>query len=283
MYLIPQPTDPRISTTPYFGSAPGVSGYHLDFISATQCFLNPGYARAFNNDFAITFSTNEYGKPEYILIDIDVLGAGGCYPNAMSSLVLANKTVMGVYVIGDSTGKLETNAVIATGNNFLPAGYDTFRRVALVYIDNTTNQLIKWIQAGLGNDKQYTLQDPVSALAAGTATTYTLIDLTAGDGVVPPGHANYVELGLEITAAAAGRLLFVAPSVLNPVALSPVGISSPAAGPLALTAEIVAGITGSDVHSQTANAAIKYKVSNADSPANIFVCGFTDSLGNNLF
>lgn len=282
-YLIPQPTDQRISLLPYFGSAPSVSGYHLDFLSTTQCFLNPGYARAFSSDFNITFSTNEFNKPEFILIDITTLGSGGCYPNLISNMTLANKTVFGIYVIGDSTGKLETSAIVCTGNNFLPVGYDTFRRVALLYVD-TAGLIIKWIQSGFGSDKQYTLADSDPVLTGGTATVATLIDLTAGDGVIPPGHANYVELQAQLTSTTAGDTLSIIPSVLTSSVMAPVKVTAQVATVATVqNAEIVAGIAGNDVHSQTANAAINYLVNNARATANIWVSGFTDSLGNNLF
>jgi hypothetical protein len=252
-------------------------------------FLNPGYARAFNSDFAISYPGSIPNMPATILLDIEVLGAGGCYPKLMSDLVLANDTVFGIYVVAKSSGTtggsldpaVNVSAVIATGDNFLPAGYDVFRRVGLCYIDSGTNQLIKWIQSGVATERQYTLQDPVIAVSGGTATVDTVLDLTDGDGVVPPGHANYCELSVSLLPTVAGQYVSIAPTVLNAVGLPPVTLVGPAAALISWTSEIVCGIIGPVT--EHGNAAIKYKVSNAAATAGIAVASFTDSLGNDLF
>jgi hypothetical protein len=289
-YFIPNPT--AFSVIPDFSSAPAVSGFHLDFISTTQMFLNPGYARAFGSDFPIVYPSIVPNAPSYILLDTTVVGAGGCFPFAISDMTLASNTVFGIYVIAKSSGttdgslnpSVNVSAVIATGDNFLPPGYDAFRRVALCYVDSSTNLLIKWIQSGFSNDRQYMAQDAVRVLTAGNATTYTLIDLTTGNGIVPPGHANYAELTLSLNPAVVGDELEVTASVLTPGTLAAVSlVGNVASQTIQTTGEIVCGIAGGNVFATNTNAAINYKVTNVGDVANIWVSGFTDSLGNNLF
>jgi len=292
-YLIPSPSATSgITTVPDFSSAAGVSGFHLDFISTTRMFLRPGYARAFANDFPITYPGNVANTDPVIFLDTTVVGAGGCWPTAIPDLTLASNTVFGIYVIAKSSGTtggslnpaVNVSAVIATGNDFLPPGYDVFRRVGLCYVDSGTGLLIKWIQAGTSNDREYMVQDAVPVLTGGSATVATVLDLTAGNGVVMPGHANYAQLTLSLTPSVAGQVLSVQPSVLTAGTLAPVTlIGNVASQPIEVNAEIVCGIAGSDVFATNTNAAIKYNVSNAGAVASIWVTGFTDSLGNNLF
>ena len=284
-YFIPQPT--AFSTMVNYNSFPGVSGYHLDFLSSTQMFLNPGYARAMNNDFSIIYPGTSANTSGSILLDITKVGPGGCFPFAMPDLSLTNDTVYGIYVIAKSSGTSNgtdtplVSAIIATGDNFLPSGYDSFRRVGLCYISSSTNELIKWIQSGVTNERQYNLQDAVPALLGGSAIVPTVIDLTDGDGVLLPGHANYAQLGLGLVASAPNQQLFIEPAVLTATVLPAIGISSPAAGVMAANTEVVCGIIGPVT--EHGNSAIKYYVSDAAAVANIYVSGFTDSLGNDLF
>lgn len=288
-YVIPTRASLNSTNVPNYSSDAGVSGYHLDFISPIQMFLNPGYARAFGSDFGISYPGNVPSGSPYILLDLTVLGAGGCYPKLASDLSLANDTVFGIYVIAKSSGTtngslnpaVNVSAVIATGDDFLPPGYDVFRRVALCYIDSATGLLIKWIQAGEGSDKQYLLQDPVLAVSAGVSTTDVDLDLTSGDGVIPPGHANYAQLNISLVAGAAGQSVSVAPTVLNATTLPPLTFVATAAVENTWSTEIVCGVLGSVF--DHGNAAIKYRVSDVAAAATISVAAFTDSLGNSLF
>lgn len=288
-YVIPNRASLNATNVPNYSSDAGVSGYHLDFISTTQMFLNPGFARAFGSDFGISYPGNVPSNSPYILLDTTVTGAGGCYPKLVADMALANDTVFGIYVIAKSSGTtngslnpaVNVSAVIATGDDFLPPGYDVFRRVALCYVNSATGLLIKWIQAGEGSDKQYLLQDSVAAVTAGTSVTDVTLDLTSGDGVIPPGHANYAQLNISLVAGAAGRSVSVAPTVLTSVGLPPLTFVAPVATETNWATEIVCGVVGSVF--ANGNAAIKYKVSNVAAAATISVVGFTDSLGNSLF
>lgn len=284
-YFIPAPT--AFATVPNYSSLPWVTGYHLDFLSTTQMFLNAGGARAHANDFAIVYPGTDSNASSDLLLDITAVGPGGCYPKAVSSLTLANNTVFGIYVIAKSSGTSNgtdgplVSAVIATGDNFLPPGYDVYRRVALCYIDSATKLLIKWIHSGETNDKQYALQDPVQVVTAGSAVAFTNVDLTANNGVVPPGHANFCEFTVNLLASAAGQNVEIVPSVLTPVSIAPVRLIAPTNTLISWSSSLVCGILGPvTAHG---NAAVNYKVSNAAAVANIYVSGFSDDLGSELF
>ena len=285
-YFIPAPT--AFNTVPSYSSFPGVSGFRLEVASTTTLTLGPGFARAYANDAPLFYSPNLPGLPGNITIDITTVGAGGCYPRLIADASLTSKTVFGVYVIGNSSGLSGTlstaapvSAVLATGNNFLPTGYDSFRRVGLAYVDNATGLLIAWKQTGNANDREYWLQDGVLAVDAGSATSPTNVDLTEVDGVIMPGRPSMVKMQLMLATTGAGQEGFVQPVGLTSSTMTPVAIQAAAAGTSVAMAEIVCGVLGTAA--VPGNAAIKYNTNNAAADFTIAVAGFTDSLGNDLF
>lgn len=276
-YFIPAPT--AFPTVPDYSSPAAVMGYNLTIASTTTFTLSAGYARALCNGFGIAYPGNVAGLPSSLTVDITDLGANGCYPVLISDIVTSDFTVYGVYVIGDSSGANTTAAVVATGNNFLPDGYDVFRRVGLVYIDDTTDTLISWSQSGNGNDKTYVLADPYVALSAGAATTFTAINLTSTDAPIMPDANVEVLLNVSITPNAADGYVCVEPGLLTAASVSPAQIfGSVAAKKNSATVSMTAM-----PNATTGVANIKYLVDNAGSASTINVIGFTDSLGASLF
>lgn len=281
-YLIPAPT--AFPVIPDFQSSAFVNGFELDITGDTLFTVQPGMARAMASDFVIAYPSFSANLPAEIEVDIAEVGPNGCFPVSIDSLALANKTMFGVYAIAKSSGttggslnaELATAIVVATGNNFLPAGYDVFRRIGLVYVDDATGFLIFMSQAGHANERTYMLEDTFAVVSAGSEIAATPVDLTINDGIVPPGQ-HLVFLGLTLNGNAAGSYLQIFPTgdaVNNPVA----GLVTPvAAETLGASDQMICGINS------LGNASIDYLVDNAGSDASIFVKGFADSLGLELF
>ena len=288
--LVPQLTSvSRRSSVPDYQSNAFVSGFNMTVLSTTTLAVGPGAARSFGNDGVISYPNDLSFANPYLVADITLVGAGGCFPSAISDMTLTNNTVFGVYVIENSGGTtggslnptVSPALVIATGDNFLPQGFDSFRRVGLVYISSSTNLILPWIQTGNGSEKTYLFQDIVNALSAGNSTVASSIDLTVGNGVIAPGLSANLFLGINFTADAAGDYASIWPTNYLFNVAAPVSIVNPAANTLGLTASMVSGNTGT--YPFAGNASIDYLVASADDSLTINVIGLVDSLGNNLF
>lgn len=281
---VPAPTFQHI---PVYSSDAFVNGYRLAITGNTTFTLSPGGARAFGSDLVIQYPGVIPNLPSVITVDISTTGLGGCFPNSIASLGLTHKTMFPVYVIMQSSGTtggslnplVAPSAIVATGNNFLPqGGWDAYRRVGWVYVDNSTGYAIPMIQSGHGVDRQYVLQDPFVAVSAGAATSQTVVDLTANDGPIPPNRNSAVYLNVEITPAAADGYACVEPGSLTAGSVAPVQIFGSVAGHKN-SSYVQMNATQAAV---TGNANIKYFVDNGSSASTINVVGFEDSLGNLL-
>jgi hypothetical protein len=285
-YLIPSPT--AFPTVPNYSSYAGVTGFKMSVPTTTSLTLSPGYARASTNDYAITYPTNQPNVPSVITINTNVTGPNGCYPVPLSQTGITSPTVFGVYVIARSSGTTDgslnnaitTAAVIATGNNFLPPGYDVYRRIGLVYVNNAGFVIIPWIQTGDDNERLYTLQNGVAELAAGAAIAYTTVDLTSAAGVIPPNKTTNVTFLASLVANAAGGYFQLKPSSIPASGASPIQIVNNVAT-IAAASNIVCAVSGNA--SLNGDASIDYLVDNAGSNLTLSVAAFSDSLGTQLF
>ena len=277
---------PQSAAVPIFSSNPFVTGFNMAVTGNTTFTLTPGAARAMTSDFVISYPSYSANLPALITVDVSTVGANGCFPVALASLGLGLQTQFPVYIIEKSSGTTDgslnpaVNAVcvVATGNNFLPAGYDAFRRIGWVYIDDVTLHILPMTQSGNGNERTYVLQDPLTPVSGGNATAQTVVDLTINDGAVPAIPNVKVLLNVEIAPSAANGYVCVEPGNATAASLAPVEIiGSVAAVKNSSYVEMI-----STPNATTGNAEIKYFVDNAGSAATINVVGFEDSLGNTL-
>lgn len=284
-YFIPKPTE--FSTIPDYSSYPGVSGYNLSITGTTTFQLTPGYARAFGSDFGIQYSGTSPGSTNVLLGDVAQLGAGGCWPVPMSSLTLTNDTVFGVYLISKSSGttggslnpSVRTSVVVATGNNFLPPGYDVFRRIGLVDIAAGTTNILPWDQTGNGNDRSYVAYTQKHKLNSGSATTFTQFSLTTGSGFIPPKPNITVFLTAYMTVTTAGTGFNISFTAASAGLIPPIYIHSPV-----VTQQLAVPFTTNAAQDPTSGESILfYQSTNAGNVLGIDSSGFIDSLGNDLF
>lgn len=281
-YFIPAPT--AFPVIPDFSSDPFVTGFELAVTGNTTFTVQPGAARALTSDFVIEYPSFIPNLPAIITADIANVGLNGCFPNSIASLALADHTMFPVYIIANSSGttggSLNANiapaVVVATGNNFLPANYDVFRRIGFMLVDDANGHLIFMEQSGHANERKYILNAGPVALNAGNATAATSVDLTIGDGIIPPGAGHNAILNLAINGNAASAYLRIYPTG-NLVGNGAAGLITPVGGAtLGAQGQLNAGINN------LGNASIDYLVNNAGTTATIIVDGFVDSLGLDL-
>lgn len=117
-----------------------------------------------------------------------------------------------VYVIGSSLDpsgeeKPVGGLVSLSSSPLLPPGYDMYRRVGWAR-SGAGSTLLTMYQSGEGNVRQYSYDTMIVALASGTATTLTAIDLSAS---CPPLNNMKVNFFVEFTPASAGDTVKFAP------------------------------------------------------------------------
>lgn len=283
-------TGPISSTNaaPDFSSRPAVAGYEQEVISLTQFTMNPGCARGVTNgglygSNLVVYPGTVAGLPGVITVDVTTVwtyGAtfGGAYPYAINTLGLAgNNTVFPVYAITDSsngsTNGIPNNPayVILTANVPLPAGYDTYDRIGLIYIDGTTFNIVPWAQTGSYEKRNYQLATAVQVLTAGAANVPTLVDLTAGNGPVIPG-APEVKLSALFTPTVATDTASLIATGLTSSGPYPFVIQNSAAA--AAQSQVVMSPGDNPVNG---NAAVDYLVSGTDT-LSLWVSEFTDDM-----
>lgn len=286
--FIPAPSSSAFSIVPSFESAPFVSGFELAVTGNTTLTVQPGMARALTSSQVIAYPSYSASVPGTVTVDISTVGENGCYPNSIASLGLTYNTLFPLYACFDSSGTAINSSnksvngpgfcfVVATGNNFLPAGFDSFRRIGWVPVAQSTGYVLPFAQAGNGNEREYLYQDPVTLLSAGNATTATEIKLSYQTGMVPAGQTGKVNLNVALTGNAAGSYVYLEPYGLTAGSRATTVLETTTASQvLATNIDMVYGVDASG------NASITYLVDNSSSAVTIYLAGFTDSLNNLL-
>jgi len=267
-YLIPSPT--KFTTSPDFQSDPWISGFELSVLSDTVIRVEAGAARCLWNDFIISYPSTSAGLAPYMTADTTVTGPNGCFPYPASVLDTSTNLVCGLYIVSNSSGSYNGTVpalIIATGNDFLPPNYNVYRRIGLVGF-NTTGALISWSQSGTSLERTYSLYTPVNAVQNGTSSTFVPVDLTAGNGVVPPKYPTTVSFTFNATQTGEGQTATFSADTT--------GISQIAYSSTSDSGTMVAGLNA------LGNASLRYKVVSGES-ITWGIRAFVDNMGNRLF
>lgn len=283
---------PSFSAVPGYQSVPFVSGFEIKYLTTTTFSVAPGCARSLCNNNIIQFQSFSATVPSSITVDITDVGVNGCYPVSIDSLGLSDFTMFPVYAITASSGVKASGVantiaggtttisgpgiIVATGNNFLPDGYDSYVRIGWVYIKDTDSTIIEMTQSGHNNERVYILSNPFAALTDGGATTATVVDLTAGDGPIPKNKNIEVILNVEVDPNAADGFVELESGLATAAAAMPTKIFGSVAG--ASNSAVVRLVA--TPNATTGNAEVKYLVDHANTDATINVIGFVDSLAN---
>jgi hypothetical protein len=208
--------------------------------------------------------TNDISLSSLITVNGATVGVNG-----VDIAAVVASSMYAVYVIGDSTdyqptaGLLSLNATTPS----LPFGYDMSRRVGWVLTDGSANILQFW-QLGQGQTRVYYYDVGISALSAGSATTFTAINLSTS---VPP-LATQVIMDIAFSANAAGDVAQFLPfgsSATNGIVRFGTGVivgTAVQVGQIVVPCELNSGVPE-----------ILYKVATSDS-LTLLTTGFYDYL-----
>lgn len=282
------PAPSAFATVPSYESSPFVSGFEMAVTGNTTLTVQPGMCRALTSSQVIAYPSFSASVPGVVVVDVSTTGPNGCWPIPLANMGLGLFTQLPVYACFDSAGTTRNPAnpsvsgpgfciVVATGNNFLPPGFDAFRRIGWVYINDDTLNLINMIQSGHGDLRTYILQDGVQVVSSND-TDQTVVNLSSGDLPVPAGSIRKVLLNAVIAPNAAGGYICVEPGNATAGSVAPAQVfGSVASQPNSSMIEMI-----STPNASTGDAEVKYFVDNAGSTGTLTVIGFEDSLGNTL-
>ena len=239
-------------SVPDYSSNPFLEGFELTITptaspvwlsGGTKFTLNPGAARSFTNDYVISYNPYSSAQlPSQISVDLNNSGPGGCYPKAYKYVnITAFLEALAVYVIGDSTGVNVTSAIVATDNNFLPPGYDRWRRVGTILINNGSRQLAQITQRGSGRDREYI---GLQRLAGANYGPTTFFPIPLSNGTLPWSSPMVTDVLYRLSFSSSDPSDYAAITAFgfaSDTSLLPFTIQSPVAGTLMQEAWIPVG------------------------------------------
>lgn len=152
-----------------------ISGLEVEYTSASQLTIKPGFCKDSANNFQIELPSSQ-------VVDITASGTNG-----LDTGVEAADTWYYVFVIADTTGASSTATLLSVSETSptLPGTYDIFRRVGVVR-NGVGSNFLKFFQFGNQRERSYTYNEDISntnVLTAGAAAVFTDIDLS---DFVPP-------------------------------------------------------------------------------------------------
>ena len=233
-----------------------VSNLNLAVASNTTLTVAAGQARDSNNvvDMATTATTT---------INTAVTGLNG-----LDTGTLAASTWYYVYMIADSSNYNATGFVASTSATTptLPFGYDSYRRIGCVRSDGSSHFIVS-TQIGNGTTRKYFYNAFIAVLSAGTASTYTAVDLS---GAVPPLTNTAVNLMASYTPATAANTAVFRPTGSSATSILTIsGVVAAKAQDLQI--ELLSGIASS-------KAEIDYQLASGSDALTLNVLGFTDNI-----
>jgi len=293
------PKPKTFKTAPYYGSDPFISGLNLTVVDANTFTISPGVARDLISDYAISFDPLSTGL-QNITVDLRNTGPNGCFPVPMSTLLPTYNTVYCVYLIANTAGTttgsnnplVNPAVVVATGNEFLPEGYDAYRRIGYIFVNGVNGPntgpvgtINLWIQSGNGNERLYQLQTSRIRFSGAGATTYSPISLTSNPsgqaGIVPLRNGIFCTFTYRLAVGTAGDDIFFSTDGYDAItAPSPFVVLI---GNTTTTAQSEGNFSLlSQLNANGTDTQIFYKFSGAGGSIQVNNTGFVDSIGTSL-
>lgn len=197
--------------------------------------------------------------------------------NGLDTGTFAASTWYYVYMIGDSSGQQPTGFILSASSTTptlpgiansasLTGSYDSYRRIGVALTDGSIHFLV-FKQVGSGSGRVYYWDSTPQVLSAGTATTLTLVDLSAG---VPPLADLPVIFSAQYTPTTANDKVSLATPGSTSTALPSVS------GVVAAKVQVGEITQISGLSSSVAK--IQYINSAASGSTTLYVSAFTDSI-----
>jgi hypothetical protein len=265
-----------------------ISGLNISVASNTVIAVAPGQCRDSNDNidmpYYFPFGGNSiYAErhnnglippplPQYtnamsyslpLFINSAVVGVNG-----LDQGTLAASTNYVIYLIADSTNKLQPAGLLTLQSNafpLIPLGYDSYRLLGFVSTDSSTHFTAASVLNAV-NEKGYYLSPAVSVLSGGNATSFTAIDLSSA---IPTTTDPFVIALLAVT--------FIPSAAGDVVQFRPTG-SSATANLVTITGN-VAGVAQTNYIAVNCGVAsskpeIDYKVSVSGDSVSVSVQGY---------
>jgi hypothetical protein len=261
--------------------------------TATTVVFSQGAARSYASDWVMDYTGTIQGLPGEITVDVTTIGVNGCFPVALSAVTpSAGFAVLPVFAVGNSSGVtngsldplntivpglvVSTTGYDATSGlpnpGFVPAGYDSYRFVGIVVIDDT-GALIPYAMNGSYNSRQVMFKDALQVLSAGALVGPTKVDLRLGDptngGILPSSIVQSVNILAEFTNNTADDTAYLIPFGLTSTSQPPIMLKG-SANTVPVWSNVVMAV-GND----SGIAAIDYSVSATDCTLSLWLAGFT--------
>jgi hypothetical protein len=182
---------------------PYMYGAHITWVSATTLRVQPALCRNSTNLVDINLGNYFETGATNTTVDAETNGANG-----LDTGSLANNTWYALFIIGSSTNSATPSLLLSASifSPLLPDGFDCFRRIGWART-NGSAEILKFLQTGSGGKEYYQWDEPINVLSAGSATTFTTIDLS---DAMPP-QTTPVHLNISYTPAAAANTASVRP------------------------------------------------------------------------
>lgn len=235
-----------------------LNGFQGLVASNTTITVQPGQCRDQSNTIDI------------VLGSVTTLNTAIVGLNGLDTGTIANSTMYAQWAISSSANIAPTGVILSLATNSvptLPFGYDSYRIVDF-WLTDSSGHLLAMYTAGSGGSRYKQYDAPISVLSAGTATSYTAIDLSVA---VPPTKFGLVNILTQYTPHAAADTLKIQPTG--------------ATGDLYTIEGIVASVIQTNLVEivpliASSKPEISYKLSSATSPAGVgmVVLGYNLSL-----
>jgi hypothetical protein len=235
------------------GAISYVTNLELARASTTTLTVGAGRARDSNN------------VTDLILEDDVTINAAVTGLNGLDTGSLANSTWYAVHLIGDSTLKETTGAMLSTSATApaLPFGYDSFRRIGWART-NGSAQLLLFYQSGVSTERTYFWDAVIDSGVSAGSTSFAAVSLAAA---APPSSLTVMLMAGIVPNSAGNALSFRRTGSAN--ASGFINIVGP-----------VASVQSSGQYLVPCNTSqqIDWKTGSASDTALITVCGFVDNL-----
>lgn len=211
-----------VASTTAIGIAPGQCRDSSNNIDMPVGYVNleggvypaPFNSPAVTSNFYPAINPNGYGLPNYPLYPMGLYVSSAVNGvNGLDQGAIAASSFYCIYLIADSRNVNPTAGLLSLYSNaypLMPNGYDSVRLIGFVQTD-ASKHFTSASVLNMKNARQFLLQPEVSVLAAGTATTFTAIDLS---GAIPTTTDPFVVAILDVlfTPAAIGDVVQFRPT-----------------------------------------------------------------------
>lgn len=240
----------------------------VPIVNAPNLYVeNLNIARASNTTFTVSAgrARNSTNENDIILDEAVTVNMATTGINALDTGTFAASTMYYIYAVGSSYLPTEypagAVASLSSSQPTVPANYDMYRLIGAI-LSNGSTQLLTGYWYGNSNDRIFWYDVAISELSAGTATSFTAINLATS----VPAFATNVIFDIAFTANSATNLAQFRPtgsSASNGIVRYGCGVAAAQVGQIVVPCQL-----------STAIPSVDYKVSNGSDALTLLTAGY---------